>query len=47
MGIPRELHNSIKCVPFNADSENRIPLLAKTPTSYPCNRAKPVTKEVP
>ena len=47
MGIPLALQSSIKWVPLRADSENRIPLLAKTPISYPNNLANPVTNEVP
>ena len=31
-GIPRWLASSMKCVPFSADSENRIPLFATMPT---------------
>ena len=31
-GMPRWLHSSMKCAPFSADSENRMPLLARMPT---------------
>ncbi len=31
-GIPRWAQSSMKCVPFNADSEKRMPLLATMPT---------------
>ena len=31
-GILRWLHSSMKCAPFNDDSENRIPLFATIPT---------------
>ncbi len=31
-GMPRWLHSSMKCAPFSADSENRMPLLATMPT---------------
>ena len=31
-GTPRRLHNWMKCAPFCADSENRMPLLAMIPT---------------
>jgi len=34
-GILRCEHNSMKCAPFNADSENKIPLFATIPTLYP------------
>ena len=31
-GMPRCAHSSMKCAPFSADSENRMPLLATMPT---------------
>ena len=31
-GVPRWQAISMKCAPFSADSENRIPLLARIPT---------------
>ena len=31
-GMPRWQHSSMKCAPFSADSENRMPLLATMPT---------------
>ena len=37
----------MKCAPFSADSENRMPLLATMPTGWPWMRAKPVTSVVP
>ena len=46
-GTLRWSHSSMKCAPFSADSENRIPLLATTPTGCPWMRAKPVTSVVP
>ena len=30
--MPRWQHSSMKCAPFSADSENRMPLLARIPT---------------
>lgn len=34
-GMPLAEHNSIKCAPFNDDSENKMPLLAIMPIGYP------------
>jgi len=34
-GILRRSHSSMKCAPFNADSENSTPLLATIPTGVP------------
>ena len=31
-GVPRWLHSCMKCAPFIADSENKMPLLATMPT---------------
>ena len=31
-GMPRWAQSSMKCAPFSADSENRMPLLATMPT---------------
>ena len=31
-GMPRCAHSSMKCAPFSALSENRMPLLARMPT---------------
>ena len=31
-GMPRWAHNSMKCAPFSALSENRMPLFATIPT---------------
>ena len=46
-GIVRLSHNSMKCAPFKADSENSTPLLAMMPTGWPWMRAKPVTSVLP
>jgi len=46
-GILRWQHSSMKCVPFSADSENRMPLLATMPTGMPKICAKPQTSVVP
>lgn len=46
-GMPRWSHSSMKCAPFWADSENRMPLLATMPTGWPWIRAKPVTRVWP
>ena len=46
-GMPRWLHSSMKCAPFSALSENRIPLLAIRPTGWPQICAKPQTSVVP
>jgi hypothetical protein len=46
-GILRWQHSSMKCAPFNALSENRMPLLAMMPTGMPSMWAKPVTSVVP
>ncbi|CPN40069.1 Uncharacterised protein [Bordetella pertussis] len=46
-GILRCAHSSMKCAPFCADSENRMPLLATMPTGMPWIWAKPVTRVVP
>jgi hypothetical protein len=37
----------MKCAPFSADSENRMPLLAMMPTFMPKMWAKPQTSVVP
>jgi hypothetical protein len=46
-GMRRRLQSWTKCVPFSADSENRMPLLATIPTGAPQMRAKPHTSVVP
>ena len=46
-GMRRRAQSSMKCVAFRADSENRIPLLARMPTEKPESRAKPQTSVVP
>ena len=46
-GMRRWQHNSMKCAPFSALSENRMPLLPMMPTGMPQIRAKPVTSVVP
>ena len=46
-GMPRWQQSSMKCAPFCADSENRMPLLARMPTGMPQMRAKPQTSVVP
>ena len=33
-GMPSRQHSSMKCVPFSALSENRMPLLARMPTGH-------------
>ncbi len=45
--ILRWQHSSMKCAPFVADSENRMPLFATMPTGCPQMCAKPVTSVVP
>src|SRR3990170_60033 len=42
-GVLRWLHSSMKCAPLRADSENRIPLFATIPTSWPQILANPQT----
>ena len=46
-GTRRWLHSSMKCAPFSADCENRIPLLARIPTGWPQMWAKPQTSVSP
>ena len=46
-GIPRCAHSSMKCAPFCADSENRIPLFATIPAGIPATWAKPQTRVAP
>ena len=46
-GMLRWLHSSMKCAPFCATSENRMPLLARMPTGQPQMRAKPQTSVAP
>ena len=46
-GTLRWQHSSMKCAPFNADSENSTPLLATMPTGMPSMWAKPVTSVAP
>ena len=46
-GMPRWFASSMKCVPFSADSEKRMPLLASIATGMPWMCAKPVTSVVP
>ena len=46
-GTRRSQHSSMKCAPLSADSEKRMPLLARMPTGMPCRCAKPVTSVVP
>jgi len=45
--MPRWLHSSMKCVPFSADSENSMPLLATMPTGCPAMCANAVTSVAP
>jgi len=46
-GTLRWQHSSMKCAPFCALSENRMPLLATMPTGIPSIQAKPVTSVLP
>ncbi len=46
-GILRWQHNSMKCAPLFALSENRMPLLAMMPTGMPSMCAKPQTSVAP
>ncbi len=46
-GMPRRSASCTKCAPFNADSENRMPLLATIATGRPSMCAKPVTSVSP
>ena len=46
-GTPRWQASSMKWAAFKALSENRIPLLARTPTGIPQMRANPVTSVSP
>ncbi len=46
-GMPRWLASSMKWAPLRADSEKRMPLLARIATGMPCRCAKPVTSVVP
>lgn len=47
MGTFRCEHNSMKCAPFIADSENSTPLLPITPTVCPYNLENPQTRVSP
>ena len=46
-GMPSRQHSSMKCAPFSALSENRMPLLARMPTGCRGCAAKPHTSVVP
>ena len=44
IGVLRWLQSSMKWAPLRADSENRMPLLATIPTSWPQILANPQTR---
>ncbi len=46
-GTERWSHSSMKWAALSALSENSTPLLATTPTGWPCTRAKPHTSVSP
>ena len=46
-GTPRRQASSTKCAPLSADSEKRMPLLARMATGYPIRWANPHTSVSP